>query len=79
MRNLLVILATLFVSMVSAQSYYPTNLGTKTSDNHYQAFEVTLHPSPGQTIENATLLVYNGKVVQIGTQLSLPKTPLQQN
>ncbi|MGC6421362.1 MAG: amidohydrolase family protein [Flavobacteriaceae bacterium] len=74
MRNLLVILATLFVSMVSAQSYYPTNLGTKTSDNHYQAFtEVTLHPSPGQTIENATLLVYNGKVVQIGTQLSLPK------
>ena len=74
MRNSLLGVALLSTFILSAQSYYPTNLGTKTAENHYQAVTgVTLHPRPGQSISNATLLFQKGKVVQAGTNITLPK------
>ena len=74
MRNRLFGLFLLLGVGLMAQSYYPTNLGTKTEDSHFQAFTgVTLHPQPGKTVKNATLLIQKGTVVATGTQVKIPK------
>ena len=74
MRKQLFGLFLVFSTCVFSQSYYPTNLGTKTEESHYQAFTgVTLHSRPGQTLTNATLLIKNGIVVSAGTQITIPK------
>ena len=73
MRNKLFGLILVVSTSVLAQSYFPTNLGTKTEESHYQAFTgVTLHPRPGQTLNNATLLIKNGIVVAAGKQVAIP-------
>ena len=77
MKNILFGFALLLSSLLVAQDYYPTNLGTKTEDNHYAAFtNVTLHPKPGQTLTNATLLIKKGKVIAAGTDVVIPKNTI---
>ena len=60
-----------------SQDYFPTNKGVKTIPTHYQAIiNVTLHPSPNQTIEQGTLLFLNGKIEAIGKEIKLPENTL---
>ena len=74
MRNPILGLALLLSFVTFSQSYYPTNLGTKTAETHYEALTgVTLHPRPGQSIANATILIHRGKVVELGADIDLPK------
>ena len=57
-----------------SQDYFPTNSGVKTTASHYQAIiNATLHPSPSKTIEKATLLIKDGKIVAMGKEIALPK------
>lgn len=61
--------ATLF-----AQDYFPKNDGVKSKNNNYWAFtNAKIHITPNQTIEKGTLLIQNGKVVQVGTSVNLPQ------
>ncbi len=61
--------ATLF-----AQDYFPENDGVKTKNNNYTAFtNAKIYVTPTQVISNGTLLIRNGKVVQAGTSVSIPK------
>ncbi|MET1259942.1 amidohydrolase family protein [Flagellimonas sp. DF-77] len=57
-----------------AQDYFPENDGVKSKNNNYRAFtNARIHVGPGQVIENGTLLIRNGKVVQAGTGIGIPK------
>ncbi|QCX00499.1 amidohydrolase family protein [Aggregatimonas sangjinii] len=64
--------ATLF-----AQEYFPKNDGVKSKNNNYTAFtNAKIYVTPTQIIEGATLLIQNGKVVQVGKTVSLPKSTI---
>ncbi len=74
MKQLLTILC--FVCSISlfAQNYFPKNDGVKTESHSYHAFtNATIHISPTETIENATLLIKDGKVISSGKQVKIPE------
>lgn len=57
-----------------AQEYFPKNDGVKATNNNYTALtHARIYLSPGKVIENGTLLIQNGKVVQAGTSVRLPE------
>lgn len=73
MKNILLLL--LFsVSVSYAQEYFPTNTGVKTTKNTTKAFtNATVFTSPTNRIKNATLVIKDGKVVNVGKRVSIPK------
>ncbi len=57
-----------------AQDYFPKNDGVKSKNNNYTAFtNAKIYVTPTQIIDNGTLLILNGKVVQVAKTVSLPK------
>ncbi|MEK9614343.1 MAG: amidohydrolase family protein [Flavobacteriaceae bacterium] len=70
------ILTLFFLSLASiqAQEYFPTNTGVKTKDLNYQAYtNATVFLNADTVIENATLLEQNGKIIAVGTDVTIPK------
>ncbi|MBR9856005.1 MAG: amidohydrolase, partial [Algicola sp.] len=67
----------LFMGGVSlfAQDYFPINDGVKAKkNNNYMAFtNAKIYVTPTQVINNGTLLIQNGKVVQVGKSVNIPK------
>ncbi len=56
------------------QDYFPKNDGVKSDNNNYTALtNAKIYVTPSQIIENGTLLIQNGKVVQVGANVALPK------
>lgn len=73
-KLLLFCLIVISVKQLNAQEYFPASTGVKTSNEKFTAFtNATIHVSPTQTIKNGTLLIQNGKVVNSGNNISLPK------
>ncbi|MBC31505.1 MAG: amidohydrolase [Muricauda sp.] len=74
MKTRLLALACLWCSIsLFAQDYFPKNDGVKSKNNNYRAFtNAKIYVTPTQIIENGTLLIQNGKVVQVGRSVSLP-------
>ncbi|MEZ4809134.1 MAG: amidohydrolase family protein [Allomuricauda sp.] len=67
---------TLFWGGVSlfAQDYFPKNDGVKSKNNNYRAFtNAKIYVTPTQIIQNGTLLIQDGKVVQVGSNVGIPK------
>ncbi|KAB5486983.1 amidohydrolase family protein [Flagellimonas hadalis] len=63
-----------------AQDYFPKNDGVKTKNNNYTAFtNAKIYMTPTQVIEKGTLLIQNGKVVQVGKSVSIPKNAVVQD
>ncbi|SFN73101.1 Imidazolonepropionase [Bizionia echini] len=57
-----------------SQNYFPKNDGVKTESHNYHAFtNATIHISPTETINNATLLIKDGKVISSGKQVQIPE------
>lgn len=57
-----------------SQDYFPTDAGVKTTDNTLAAFtNATIYVTPKKVLKNATLLIENGKVIQVGTSIKIPK------
>ena len=57
-----------------AQEYFPKNDGVKSKDNNFTAFtNAKIYITPTQVIDGGTLLIQNGKVVQTGKTVALPK------
>ena len=78
-RSLGFLILTLFFSFlnVSAQDYFPKNDGVKTTNTNYTAFtNAKIFVSPTQIIEKGTLLIKDGKVVNVGATVSIPKNAL---
>ncbi|MBA4746388.1 MAG: amidohydrolase family protein [Muricauda sp.] len=73
----------LFMGSVSlfAQDYFPKNDGVKAKkNNNYTAFtNAKIYVTPTQVINNGTLLIQNGKVVQVGKSVSIPKNAVVEN
>lgn len=57
-----------------SQDYFPENEGVKSKNNNYRAFtNAKIYITPTQIIEKGTLLIKDGRVVQAGASISLPK------
>ena len=57
-----------------AQDYFPSNSGVISNNTNYTAFtNATIHVSPTEIIDNATLLIKDGKVVSVGKSVNIPK------
>jgi imidazolonepropionase-like amidohydrolase len=57
-----------------AQDYFPSNTGVKSKNTNYTAFtNATIYVSPTEVLNNATLLIKDGKVVNVGTSVNIPK------
>lgn len=60
--------------IAQAQEYYPKNDGVKATNDNYTALtHARIFVSPGQEVENGTLLIRNGVVIQAGTTVRIPE------
>lgn len=74
MQKLAWLLFLLFSSAgLFGQILHPTNGVPHRKQTLYALERVVLHPSPGKTIKNATVLVRDGKIVAAGSNLNIPK------
>ncbi|WP_430426644.1 amidohydrolase family protein [Maribacter litoralis] len=61
-------------TFLNAQDYFPENAGVKVNNNNYTAFtNAKIYVTPTQVIENGTLLIQHGKVVNASSTVSIPK------
>ncbi len=61
-----------------SQDYFPENDGVKSENNNYTALtNAKIYVTPTQIIEKGTLLIKNGKVVAVGTSVSIPANTVQ--
>ncbi len=75
MKRLLLALGLFCIgTTLNAQEYFPQNDGVKSNNNNITAFtNAKIYVTPSQIIDNGTLLIQNGKVVQVGKAVNLPK------
>ncbi|WP_189663050.1 amidohydrolase family protein [Polaribacter sp. IC073] len=74
MRKLLLFCSFMLTISLHSQDYFPTDAGVKTTDNTLAAFtNATIYVTPKKVLKNATLLIENGKVIQVGTSIKIPK------
>ncbi|MEW2921547.1 amidohydrolase family protein [Muricauda sp. ANG21] len=60
-----------------AQEYFPKNDGVKAKNSNYRAFtNAKIYVTPSEVIQNGTLLIQNGKVVQVGKSVNIPKNAI---
>src|SRR5690554_6135738 len=64
-----------FLSLTTqAQEYFPKNDGVKQSFKNFTAIQnATIYVSATQKIENATLLIKENKIIDVGTSVTIPK------
>jgi imidazolonepropionase-like amidohydrolase len=59
---------------VFAQDYFPKNDGVKSKNTNFTAFtNAKIFVTPSKSIQNGTLLIQDGKVINVGTTLIIPK------
>jgi len=56
-----------------AQVTFPRNGVYDEREGHYAFTNATIHTTPTQKLDKATLLIKNGKIVEVGTSVSIPK------
>ncbi|MFM1877567.1 MAG: hypothetical protein RLZZ241_433 [Bacteroidota bacterium] len=57
-----------------AQEYFPKSDGVKATNSNYTALtHARIYLAPGKIVENGTLLIQNGKVIQVGTSVRIPE------
>ncbi|NND16453.1 MAG: amidohydrolase, partial [Eudoraea sp.] len=73
MRLKFLVAALICSATAFAQDYFPDNDGVKSKNTNYTAFtNAKIHVSPTQVIQNGTLLIKEGKVVQAGSAVQIP-------
>ncbi len=61
-----------------AQDYFPENDGVKSKNNNYTVFtNAKIYVTPNQVIDKGTLVIQNGKVVQVGQSVNIPKNAVK--
>ena len=72
-KNILLLLVLCISQMGISQEYFPKNDGVKENNAQYTAFtNATLFVSPTNKINNATLLIKQGKVIATGKNVTIP-------
>lgn len=73
MKKLILVLLLFTIPIVHAQDYFPTNTGVKTSENTTVAFtNAKIYVSPTEIIKKGTLLIRDGKVINVGKSVRIP-------
>ena len=63
----------MFIGLTSAQEYFPENDGVKESNNNFTAFtNATIYVTPTQVVKKGTLLIQNGRVINVGKNVNVP-------
>ncbi|NRT16634.1 imidazolonepropionase-like amidohydrolase [Flavobacterium sp. 28A] len=70
----------IFIPKINAQEYFPNNESIQHKNNNYTAFtNAKIIVSPSLIIEKGTLLIQSGKVVAVGTAITIPKNSVSIN
>jgi imidazolonepropionase-like amidohydrolase len=73
MKKSILLMLFLFSICANAQEYFPNNTGVKTTKNTTVAFiNATIYITPTQIIKKGTLLIKDGKVLNVGTSIAIP-------
>jgi imidazolonepropionase-like amidohydrolase len=74
MRKSLIYFSFLFSFSFYSQDYFPTNAGVKTTENNLVALiNATIYVKPTKVIKKGTLLFENGKILEVGKVVTIPK------
>ena len=74
MKYLSLLLIFLISFSGNAQEYFPKNDGVKQSFKNYVAItNANIYVAANQKIEKATLLIKENKIIEVGTNISIPK------
>jgi len=74
MKNLFLLFYLMCSFSLYAQDYFPTNSGVKTSSKTMVAFtNATIYVTSEKVVKKGTLLIADGKVIQVGTSVNLPR------
>ena len=74
MKKLILLWSFLGTLSIFAQDYFPKNDGVKSKNTNFTAItNAKIFITPSQQIDNGTLIVKEGKVVKVGTNLDFPK------
>jgi len=70
----LLLLLCISIQKLSAQVYFPNNESVQSRNNNFTAFvNAKIIVSPTLTIDKGILLIQNGRVVNVGTNVTIPK------
>lgn len=73
-KQLTLLLLILTFNFTFSQDYFPTNDGIKFDNTNYTTFtNAKIYSSHNTTIENGSMVVKDGKIVQIGKSVEIPK------
>jgi imidazolonepropionase-like amidohydrolase len=73
-KALLLLFLSVFLTKTYAQDYFPVNESVHNKSKNYTVFtNATIYVTPTQKIEKGTLLIQDGKVVAVGSAVSIPK------
>jgi imidazolonepropionase-like amidohydrolase len=73
-KRLILLCSLLGAFTVFAQDYFPKNDGVKSKNTNFTAFtNAKIFVTPSKSIQNGTLLIQDGKVINVGTTLIIPK------
>ena len=79
-KNLLLLFLLVLIPKVHAQDYFPNNETVQNRNQNFTAFtNATIYVTPNQIIKKGTLLIQNGKVVNVGTTIAIPKNTIVVN
>lgn len=74
MKKSIILIIFLFSIVIYSQEYFPNNTGVKTKANTTIAFtNATIYVTPSQIINKGTLLIKDGKVLNVGSAITIPK------
>ena len=80
MKKLLTLSLLVCSSLLFAQDYFPENGVLKQAETQYTALtNATIYITPSQKLTNATILFKNGRVVEVGANVSIPKNSVVEN
>jgi imidazolonepropionase-like amidohydrolase len=64
----------LFITAINAQDYFPNNESVQNKNNNFTALtNAKIYVTPTQIFEKGTLLIQNGRVVNVGDNVIIPK------
>ena len=74
MKKLILLWSFFGAFALSAQDYFPKNDGVKSKNTNFTAItNAKIFITPSESIENGTLLIQEGKVINVGANVVLPK------
>lgn len=56
-----------------AQNNFPQNGASNPTTDHYAFYNATLHISPKETLDSATLIIKKGRIISVGQHLEIPQ------